>query len=158
MKTKKCYGCKQSFLREELINYASPSGATLYSYCPKCYQEKISRDKFAQKVCVIFGLKTPGPRIWAERKRLINTYGYTDDTIIDCLDYIYNIENKKKLSESICLVNPTTINRMLKYKQVKAQQITQSLNTQTKDYVVPIKENTTKKVEWDPDDWLDDDE
>ena len=154
--TKQCHSCKQEFRKTELVDYATPGTKTMYSYCPKCLEEKHKREAFAKKVCMIFGLKSPGPRIWTERKRLIDTYGYTDDTIVDCLDYIYNIEHKKKLVESICLVNPTTINKMINYKQTKARQMTQALGTETKEYVVPIKEKIIQKDEWNPDDWLDD--
>ena len=154
--TKQCHSCKQEFRKTELVDYATPGTKTMYSYCSKCLEEKHKREAFAKKVCMIFGLKSPGPRIWTERKRLIDTYGYTDDTIVDCLDYIYNIEHKKKLVESICLVNPSTINKMINYKQTKVRQMTQALGTETKEYVVPIKEKIVQKDEWNPDDWLDD--
>lgn len=109
MRTKKCHGCGENFLRDQLIDYASPNAKTLYSYCQKCYKEKIAKDKFSEKVCSIFGLKKPGPRIWQDRKRIQEKYGYTDDVIVDCLDYIYNIKKLKKLSESLCLVTPLNV-------------------------------------------------
>ena len=73
---KKCYGCKQEFRSEELVYYASPTANTGYNYCPKCLAEKQARERFSYKVCSIFGLKAPGPRIWTERKRLYEKYGY----------------------------------------------------------------------------------
>lgn len=131
----------------------------MHSYCPKCFKEKQARERFSNKVCSIFGLKSPGPRIWKERERLQNTYGYTDDIIIDCLDYIYCVEKKKKLAESLCLVTPYAVKKMLRYKKTqenKASNIIRAVRTETNEYVVPIKENTTKKKEsWNPDDWLD---
>lgn len=131
----------------------------MHSYCPKCFKEKQARERFSNKVCSIFGLKSPGPRIWKERERLQNTYGYTDDIIIDCLDYIYYVEKKKKLAESLCLVTPYAVEKMLRYKKTqenKASNIIRAVRTETNEYVVPIKENTTKKKEsWNPDDWLD---
>lgn len=89
--TKLCHGCKQSFRKSELIDYASPGAKTMYSYCSKCLEEKHSRENFSNKVCSIFGIKTPGPLIWTQRKRLQDTYGYTDDIIVECLDYLYNV-------------------------------------------------------------------
>lgn len=160
-KTKKCYGCHQVFRREELVDYASPRAKILQSYCPACLQEKQAKDRFSDRVCTIFGIKSPGARIWGDRKRLKETYGYTDDIIIDCLDYIYNVEKKKKTSESLCLINPITVEKMLKYKRnqtIMAQELTQAMQTELKEYIVPIKENT-KKVKittWNPDDWLED--
>lgn len=158
--TKQCYSCKQQFLKTELVDYASPRANTLHSYCHKCLMEKQAKDRFSEKVCEIFGVKAPGPRIWTERKRLQATYGYTDDTIIDCLDYIYNIENKKKLVESLCLIRPDTINRMLEYRSKSVREgnkIAQAIATEQQEYIVPIKENkTVQKSMINPDDWLDD--
>jgi hypothetical protein len=103
----------------------------------------------------------PGPRIWTERKRLIDTYGYTDQTIIDCLDYLYNVKKLKKLAESLCLVKPTTVNEMLQYKKRKAFEATQlglAMQTETNEYIVPTpkKKKQIKKIEYNPDEWLDD--
>lgn len=156
---KQCYICKKKFRREELIDYATPGTKAMYSYCPECFKKKQAKERFSNKVCSIFGLKSPGPRIWKERQRLQDTYGYTDDTIIDCLDYIYYVEKKKKLAESLCLVTPYTVEKMMRYKEKKereAKNIAKASTTKTKEYVVPIKENTTKRKEsWNPDDWLD---
>ena len=158
--TKKCHGCNQVFRREELIDYASPGPKTMYSYCPKCLEEKHAREAFSIKVCTIFGLKSPGPRIWTERKRLYDKYGYTDNVIIDCLEYIYYVEKKKKLVESLCLVTPYMVDKMMKYKNKQAAQaasLVRAMNTEMTEYVVPIRENVSKKKEsWNPEDWLED--
>lgn len=158
--TKQCYGCKQQFLTNELVEYASPNAKLMHSYCHNCLIEKQNRDKFSNKVCSIFGIKTPGPRIWAERKRLQNTYGYTDQVIVDCLDYIYNVENMKKLSESLCLIKPDTVNRMMAYKKRMAYEATkmaQAMSTEQVEYIVPIKESkNVQKIKMNPDEWLDD--
>lgn len=159
-KIKQCYGCKVQFRKEELVDYAAPGTKTMHSYCAKCFEKKKAKERFSNKVCSIFGLKSPGPRIWKERQRLQDTYGYTDDTIVDCLDYIYYVEKKKKLTESLCLVQPYMVEKMMKYKAHKeheAMNIIRATKTEVKEYVVPIKENTTKKKEsLDPDDWLED--
>ena len=120
--TKQCYECKQQFRREELVDYASPKAKITHSYCRACLEKKQARDNFSAKVSEIFGIKSPGPRIWTERKRLFETYGYTDDTIIDCLDYLYKVEKYKKFVESIALVTPTTVERAQRYKKKKEQE------------------------------------
>ncbi len=157
---KKCYGCKQEFRSEELVYYASPLAKSGYNYCPKCFEEKMARERFSDKVCQIFGIKTPGPRIWTERKRIQQRYGYTDDTIVDCLEYIYNVEHMEKLSESLFMVTPVTVERMKKYKQRKeydAQQVINALQVKIQKYIVPIKENTTNnKNAIDLSEWLED--
>ena len=157
--TKQCYGCKQEFRKDELVDYAAPLAKTLHSYCPKCLAEKQSRERFSNKVCMIFGIKTPGPRIWTERKRLIDTYGYTDDIIIDCLEYIYKVENKRKFAESLCLVNPVSVEKMRKWKKsedYKAAQIARAMmETQAVEHIVPIKENSiNNKQKINADDFL----
>lgn len=159
--TRKCAGCKQDIRKDEMIQYATASGQTTYWFCRQCYEEKISREKFSNKVCEIFGISKPGPQLWTERKRLINKYGYTDDTIIDCLDYIYNELKMKKLVESLVLVNPRSVEGMKQWKtrnRAQASGIAAAIaNAPTKEYIVPIKENNSKKKEINLDDGLFDD-
>jgi len=148
--TKKCYGCKQEFRREELVDYAGPAAKTMQSYCPKCLAEKQAREKFSDKVCMIFGIKAPGPRIWTERKRLIETYGYTDDVIVDCLEYIYTVEKKKKFAESLTLIKPPMVEKMKRWKaseDYKARELVRATKMQVREFVVPIKENTKDNKE-----------
>lgn len=156
--TRKCYGCKQDFRKDELIQYSSISGKSTYWYCKGCYEEKLARERFVLKVCEIFGIKSPGPRIWTERKRLRDTYGYTDDAIVDCLDYIYSVKHMNKLAESLVLVNPRSMNEMRTWranKKAQAGSIAAAMaSTQTKEYIVPIKENNSKKEEINLDDAL----
>ena len=158
-RTYKCYGCKEKFPKSQLVSYASIRAKNPQNYSPNCLKEKQARESFSEKVCAIFGLKAPGPRIWTERKRLMDNYGYTDSVIVDCLDYIYKVEKKKKLAESLCLVNPTMVEKMMQYKRMeqnKNYSIIAAMQTQSQEYVVPISENTTKKDnKWDLDDWLD---
>lgn len=156
--TRKCSGCKQEFRKDELIQYATLSGKTTYWFCKNCYEDKLAREKFSNKVCEIFGIKSPGPRIWTERKRLNNDYGYTDDAIVDCLDYIYNVVKKDKLTESLALVNPRSMANMKSWrasKQAQAGGIAAAMaNTETKEYIVPIRENNNKREEINLDDAL----
>ncbi len=158
--TRKCYSCKEEFRKEEMIQYTSYSGKTTHWFCRDCYEDKISRENFSNKVCQIFGIKAPGSRIWAERKRLQEKFGYTDSSIIDCLDYVYNVEGKKKISESLCLVNPVTMAKTMQYKRTqaaKAELLAQSAKQEKKEYIVPIQEvENRKKNILNPDDFLDD--
>lgn len=157
-----CYSCKNTFPRNDVVYYASNRSNTQHPYCRKCLEEKKLRDEFSDKVCQIFGIKTPGPRIWTERKRLINNYGYTDNIIINCLDYIYNVKKYKKLSESLCLINPSLVDEMLRYKKtqlVNNNRIISAMNQQTDEYIVPIAKNKEERKEkMNPDDYLFDDD
>lgn len=159
--TRKCFGCKQDFRKEELVEYFSITGKTSNWYCPKCLEEKQARERFSNKVCEIFGIKSPGPRIWTERKRLKNTYGYTDDSIVDCLEYIYYIQKKDKLAESLALVNPKFMAQMKAWKntqKAQASSLTAAIvNTEMREYVVPVQENKEQKKEISLEDGLFDD-
>lgn len=104
--TRKCAECKQDIRKEEMLQYASPTGKTLLWYCKECYEEKLARERFSNKVCQIFQLKSPGPVIWTQRKRLREKYGYTDDAIVDCLEFLYDVKKVNKLAETLGLVNP----------------------------------------------------
>ena len=140
--TRLCAGCKESFRKTELVEYFSASGKTSNWYCPKCLAEKQSRERFSNKVCQIFGIKAPGPVIWTQRKRL-------HDAIVDCLEYIYNVKKLKILSESLVLVKPSTMEEMRKWKEHKkaegASIAAAIANTEMKEYIVPVRENTKQK-------------
>ena len=156
--TRKCHGCKQDILKDEMVQYSSLTGKTSYWYCHDCYEEKLARERFQIKVCQIFGIKSPGPVIWTQRKRLREEYGYTDDAIVDCLDYIYNVEHMNKLTESLGLVGPRSMANMKKWratKQAQASSIVAAIaNMETKEYIVPVQEKKKKKEEINLDDAL----
>ena len=149
--TAKCSQCREDFRKEELLRFIPIGGQTFRWYCPKCYEEKVSREKFSNKVCSIFGIKSPGPIIWTQRKRLREEYGYSDEALADCLDYLYNVEHKKKLSESLVLVTPMAMERMRKWKSQQnalSGSIAAAINnTKLEEHNVTIKENNSKKKE-----------
>ena len=156
--TRKCYGCKQVINKSEMLQYSSPSGKTSYWFCKDCYEEKLARERFQTKVCQIFGLKSPGPVIWTQRKKLRDEYGYTDDAIVDCLEYIYNVKHMNKLVESLGLVGPRSMMEMKAWradKKARASSIVAAIaNTETHEYVVPIQEKKKIKKEINLDDAL----
>jgi len=156
--TRKCHGCKQDILKDEMVQYSSLTGKTSYWYCHNCYEEKLARERFQIKVCQIFGIKSPGPVIWTQRKRLREEYGYTDDAIVDCLDYIYNVEHMNKLTESLGLVGPRSMSNMKKWRATKQAQasslVAAMVNMKTKEYIVPVQEKKKKKEEINLDDAL----
>ena len=156
--TRKCAGCKQDIHKNEMIQYSSLSGKTTLWYCKSCYEEKLARERFSNKVCEIFGIKSPGPVIWAQRKKIREKYAYTDDTIVDCLDYVYNVKHIKKLSESLYFVKPDMIEEMKKWKKNRAAQgsgmAAAILNTQVTEAKVKVRENNEKRKEINLDDAL----
>ena len=159
--TRQCTGCKQEFRKTELVEYFSVTGKTSGWYCPKCLAEKQGREKFSNKICQIFGLKSPGPLIWTQRKRLQAEYGYTDDAIVDCLEYIYNVKKMNKLSESLGLVNPRSMEETRQWKikkKAEAASLAAAIaNTEVVEHIVPLKENHYKRPTTNIDDGLFDD-
>lgn len=159
--THKCHTCKEVFKNEEMINYATPRAKTSYWYCKKCYEKKIWREKFIDKICIIFGVKAPGSKVWKQRERLQENYGYSDEVLINCLDYIYNVEKFKILNPTLGLITPAMVDKMMRYKRQekhKSLNLAAALQTEVREHIVPIKENIggRKKVSYDPDEWLDD--
>lgn len=154
-----CFGCKEKFREEEMISYAGPRATAAHWYCKKCLKEKQDRDYFSEKICEIFGIKSPGPRIWTERKRLQNTYGYTDETIINCLEYIYNVKHLKKYVESLALVTPLNVHNMTKWKNSQESRysgLIAAMSQPIEQKQVTIQENTTSnKQTYNFDDFLD---
>ena len=158
--TRKCHDCGQDFRKEEIIQYSTYSGKTKYNLCRDCYEKRIARENFSNKVCQIFGIKAPGPRIWKERQRLQEKFGFTDGSIVDCLDYIYNVEHETNIKETLYLVTPVTMAKMMQYKRTqaaKAELLGQAAKQETKEYIVPIEEKEERKKQiLNPDDFLDD--
>ena len=93
-----------------------------------------------------------------QRKRLRDTYGYTDDAIVDCLEYIYNVEHMNKLKESLGLVNPRSMANMKAWRadqKARASSLVAAAATmETKEYIVPINEKKKKKEKLNLDDAL----
>lgn len=154
--TKQCHECHQVFKKSELIDYASPNAKTMYSYCSKCLAEKQERDRFAEQICMIFGIKAPGPVIWTGRKRLREEYGYTDDTILKCVDYIYNVRNFKKQSESLVLVTPKMVQEMKDYRRTIEKRVADVNQNYNRVTFVPKEKEEPEPEYFDPDDFLDD--
>lgn len=114
--TLKCFECKQEFPRDEVIHYTSFGAQTGHYFCKKCYEIRLEREQFSNEVCRIFGVKSPGPRMWTERRRIKEKFGYTDNVIVECLRYLYDIEKHTKFSETIYRVNPSSVARMIEYQ------------------------------------------
>ena len=110
-KSHKCKGCKKVFPDERMTAFANSPDL----YCPYCYKEKAERLIFQNFVQMLFGLKSPGPRMWAERKRIRAKWGFTDEDIVRTLDYVYNVRGHKKVSESIYMVNPLMVDEARAY-------------------------------------------
>lgn len=159
MDTKRCWKCHDNFRKDELVDYCAPGYKTYHSYCKKCLREQQDFDALKLKIVSIFGNDQKlWPRIMRDRKRLITQYGYTDNTISDCLDYLYNVLKLKVLSKSLCLVTPTNIEKMKQYKRQQsaaAGQLAAAAAIKIIEKPVSIRENIDEEQEENLDEWFD---
>lgn len=152
--TLKCFVCKLSFEKETLINYNANN------YCKKCYEEKRAAERFADFVCRLFSIKSPGPKIYSQRKMLKQKYGFTDDTIVMALDYLFNIKKLDKSFESLGLINPESVDEARSYFasiNSKAKNLKESLmNMNVETVTIPVMPNNRvpKKDLLNPKDYL----
>ena len=156
--TRKCSKCGKEFLKQDLIQYTTFSGKTTYWLCETCYKEKIAREQFSSKVCEIFGLVSPGPRIWNERKRIQDKYGYTDNVIIDTLEYLYYVKKCNKYAESLYQVTPKNVQDMIVWK-TNQEELSKTVKAETKleqkETFIQFNKHEKKVVEKiNPDDYL----
>lgn len=158
MDSKRCWKCHDNFRKDELIDYCAPGYKTYHSYCRKCLKEQQDFDALKLKIVSIFGNDQKlWPRIMKDRKRIIMQYGYTDNTISDCLDYLYNVLKLKVLSKSLCLVTPTNVEKMKQYKRQQstaAGQLAAAAAIEIVEKPVSIRENIDEEQEENLDEWF----
>lgn len=142
-----CSVCKERAKKETMIEYKSKK------YCLHCYEEKTERERFINYICRLYGIKSPGPLIYSQRKRLRETYGYTDDVLIKTLYYMFEVKNMNKSYESLGLINPANVNEALEYyknQNIKQSSILQKIE-QSHDNIkiinIPLKEKKEKEQE-----------
>lgn len=148
--TRVCYKCKESFLKEEMIQY-SPSGKKPQWYCKACQKEASDFAHFNERICKIFGIKTAGPKISAQRRRIKKTYGYTDDVILDTLEYAFDVKHFKKDYESLGLINPRMVEEMKEHKRRQEYKENMNINqiSQQKYEVFKVPRHSIKEKELD---------
>lgn len=132
-----CSSCHKKVPRNEIIYYGKKENPI--KFCPECYKERIERDKFTNYICELFSLRTPGPKMYTQRRRLLDQ-GYTDDEIIQTLDYLYRICGANKNFESLGLLTPANIDKAKRYyleKEKEAERIA-SAAQQTKERVIHV--------------------
>lgn len=157
--TLKCHGCGNIFKASEVVSYCRKGTITPYNYCQDCLIEAQWYEKFVETVCRIFHLQAPGPRINREHK-VLKEKGYTEQTITECLQYVYDIKKIQPKVATLYFVNPEMIDEMNRYKrinEVKTQIMTTAIkDTKFTEYIVPIREAAARKKETiNPDDYLD---
>ena len=152
-----CCACHEKFPREQIIYYGSQQNQL--KYCPSCYTEKRDREKFSNFVCELFGIKAPGPKLYSQRKKLKETYGFTDDTILQTLEYLFRVKHFNKGFESLGLVNPQSVDeakRYFKKQKEELEKMKQAEEARVRDLIVPVKKKERKLDLLDINDYLED--
>lgn len=100
-KSVKCHMCGEQVLITERV--ADTQG---YWYHPNCLEQQEKRTELLNYICMLFGLKKPGPIVFSQLKRFTQGYGYTYDGILKALKYHYEIKHgdKEKANEAIGIV------------------------------------------------------
>lgn len=111
--------------------------------CPACYKEAIETDKFNNFVCELFGIKSAGPRIYTQRKRL-HEQGYTDATIMNTLEYCFRVKKYNKTEESLGLV-PYLVDEAYEWHQNQKSKVVELEEVRKEEKVVQIKKQEKKK-------------
>ena len=152
-----CCACHEKFPREQIVYYGSQQNQL--KYCPSCYTEKREREKFSNFVCELFGIKAPGPKLYSQRKKLKETYGFTDDTILQTLEYLFRVKHFNKGFESLGLVNPQSVDeakRYFKKQKEELEKMKQVEEARVRDLIVPIQKKERKLDLLDINDYLED--
>ena len=151
--TKQCYACKQQFRKSELIDYASLRAKILHSYCKKCLEQRMAKDRYKEGIYKLFGMM-PMAKANSQKKRLQEKYGYTDDVILDTIFYAFNIKGLKPIADekygpSIGFINPSLVDEMSKYKRAgegRKNLIDNLSNAKYKYEYIDIKENQNEQI------------
>lgn len=158
-----CHKCHKEFRVEELVSYCTAMAKKPNNYCPKCLEWVQEDERFRMEVCRVFGLKGPGvgPQINRERDKLMTEYGYTMDTITECLRYVYDIKKIIPIKATLYFVTPIMIDEMNKYKRMQKAEgnsLAQAMNITTiTEHIVPEKKEVKEtKPKFDFDSFFDD--
>lgn len=144
-----CCECRERAKKETMIEYKSKK------YCNHCYELKLEKERFVNYVCKLFGIKSPGPIIYSQRKRLKEIYGYTDDVLIKTLSYLFEVKGMNRAYETLGLINPINVDEALKYyknQKINQEQILRNIEKSQKDIkVITIPLNKKKEDKKDID-------
>lgn len=152
-----CCACHEKFPREQIIYYGSQENQL--KYCPECYTEKREREVFFNFICELFGIKAPGPKIYSQRKKLKEQYGFTDKTIMQTLEYLFKVKKFNKSFESLGLVNPQTVDEAKKYYdklKIEQEKLQEAEKTRVRELIIPVKKKERKVELLDINDFLED--
>lgn len=149
-KERKCNLCKEKFPIEELVGFKD------FYYCKDCLKIKQENAHFYDVICKTFCLMAPGPRILSYRKKLKDTYGFTDGAILEALKYAVEVLKLDLREPTIGFITPAMIKEAHKYYREQAQKNVMLANaaqngTAVIEHKIAIqkKEELKPSVDWD---------
>lgn len=160
--TLKCYKCGEQVPRGDLVEYTSMRSKNPHRYCPKCLKAVQDAERFYNKIVEFYKDDISWATINKKRTALYETYGYTDQTIIDCLEYAYKVKGYVVLEKVLGIVKPPLVEEMLQYKRAKdfkENKIVDAIISSANAKFLPrikVRENTKPKPKssWDDEDYL----
>lgn len=97
--------CKKTFRRASMYYYGDDA------YCWQCFPKKLAKVKFERFVKGLFNLTQIPPSVWKEYKNLI-TCGFSNDTIIETIYYIYTAKKVNQLMTIMKMINEKVVEEM----------------------------------------------
>ena len=88
----KCAYCGSQTVNKNSSDYIRYKNKNYHLECAKLQEE---RDNFYSYLCLILGLKAPGPRIYSQANTFIKKYNYTYEGMRRTLYYLYEIKKHK---------------------------------------------------------------
>lgn len=159
--TLKCYKCGEQIPRNDLVEYVTLRSKNPHRYCPACLSAIKESEYFYTKVAEFYKKDISWSTINKRKADLYKTYGYTDKTIIDCLEYAYKVKGYVVLEKVLGIVKPPLVEEMLQYKRAKEFKENSIVNaiidgtTKTKDLPqIKVRENIKQQKEWNIDDYF----
>ena len=91
----------------------------------------------------MFGTPAPRPKTYPQPRKIKENYGFTDETIMKTLDYLFKVKKMDKGFESIGLVNPRTVDEAKDYYESKKVVVVNE--NKVEKIIVPTNDNKKKK-------------
>lgn len=161
--TLKCHKCGEQFPRDDLVEYVTRRAINPQRFCPQCLKKIQEEEYFYKRITEFYKDDISWSTINKRRKALYETYGYTDNTIIDCLEYAYTVKGYVVLEKILGIVKPPLVEEMLQYKREKEFKENKIVNaiidsfTDTRELPkIHVRENMKpkKKTTWDDENYL----
>lgn len=145
----KCAYCGSQTVDKKSNDYIRYRDKNYHKQCAQLQQEK---DDFYQYLCLMLGLKAPGPRIYSQANSFISKYHFTYSGMKKTLYYLYevkkhkdpySIENKTIGLIPYCYEEAQAYFNKIEYKKEQAE--SKNKISQTHEKIINVRMNENKK-------------